>query len=88
MQRTAPEALRPSPSVSARMRPVAAGMRAPGEQRNKAVMLEMLFIVFQIIANSLLPQAPPLARIFNQVVEMAGVLLVFLGKGGGAGVPD
>ena len=63
-------------------------MRAPGEQRNKAVMLEMLFIVFQIIANSLLPQAPPLARIFNQVVEMAGVSLVFLGKGGGAGVPD
>ena len=49
-----------------------------GEQRNKSVMLETLFNVFQIIAkNPAILQDPTLARIFNQMVEMAGVSPVF-----------
>lgn len=45
-----------------------------GEQRNKTAMLETLFNVFQIVANNpAILQDPVLGRLFNQMVEMAGV---------------
>jgi hypothetical protein len=59
-----------------------------GEQRNKSVMMETLFNVFQIVAkNPAILQDPTLARIFNQMVEIAGVSPVFLSNDGGPAIP-
>lgn len=45
-----------------------------GEQKNKAVALETLFNIFKTVAAApQLLQDPVLARLFNQMVEMAGV---------------
>ena len=54
-----------------------------GEQKNKAVVLETLFNIFSVVAKN--PQAlldPTLARLFNQIVETAGVspLMIRPGK--------
>jgi hypothetical protein len=44
-----------------------------GEQKNKAVMLETLFNIFQVVAkNPGVLQDPVLRRLFNQIVEAAG----------------
>ena len=59
-----------------------------GEQKNKSVMMESLFNVFQIVAkNPAILQDPTLARIFNQMVEAAGVSPVFLSNDGGSSIP-
>lgn len=45
-----------------------------GEQKNKAVVLETLYNIFQVVAQN--PQAlqdPMLSRLFNQIIETAGV---------------
>jgi len=45
-----------------------------GEQKNKAAMLETLFNVFKTVAQApQILQDPTLARLFNQLVETAGV---------------
>jgi hypothetical protein len=45
-----------------------------GEQKNKTAMLETLFNIFKTVASSPgILQDPVLARLFNQLVEMAGV---------------
>ncbi|MBS4082922.1 MAG: hypothetical protein KGZ73_05175 [Rhizobiales bacterium] len=45
-----------------------------GEQKNKAVVMETLFNVFGVVAkNPAILQDPVLARLFNQIVEIAGV---------------
>jgi hypothetical protein len=44
-----------------------------GEQKNKAVMLETLFNIFQVVAkNPQVLQDPVMRRLFNQIVESAG----------------
>jgi hypothetical protein len=45
-----------------------------GEQKNKSVMLETLFNIFQVVARTpQLLQDPILQKLFNQIVELAGV---------------
>ena len=60
-----------------------------GEQKNKSVMMETLFNIFQVIAkNPAILQDPTLARIFNQMLETAGVSPVFLSNDGGSSIPS
>ncbi|MBX3498114.1 MAG: hypothetical protein KF889_01620 [Alphaproteobacteria bacterium] len=50
-----------------------------GEQKNKAVVLETLFNVFKTVATApQLLQDPVMARLFNQIVEIAGISPVLL----------
>jgi hypothetical protein len=56
-----------------------------GEQENKDTMMETLFNLFQVVAK--FPQVlqnPVMARLFNQMVETAGVSPLLFGATGSA----